>query len=149
MKYVVPEEKQFAALLSSGGDGRPVALCHLLKFREQADYSDHPTETPCSGKDAYHRYLDQAIEYIEAHGGSVIFNGDVEGLFIGPDAESWDEVLLVRFPDVATVADMMSSQAYRNIGHHRLAGLEDTRVLTVSDTATRHHADRNHTQNRS
>ena len=135
MNYVVPEEKQFESFLGSGGTGEPVALCHLLKFREVADYSDHPSEKPCSGKVAYHRYLDQAIEYIEAHGGTVVFNGDVNGLLIGPEAESWDEVLLVQFPTVETVTDMMSSQKYQDIGHHRLAGLEDTRLFTVATTA--------------
>jgi uncharacterized protein (DUF1330 family) len=133
MNYVVPEEKQFEAFLRSGGDGEPVALCHLLKFRENADYTNHPSEEPCSGKVAYHRYLDQAVAYIEAHGGSVVFNGDVRGLLIGPESESWDEVLLVQFPNVETVTEMMSSQRYQDIGHHRLAGLADTRLLTASD----------------
>ena len=134
MNYLVPEEKQIEAFLGSGGDGMPVVLCHLLKFREQADYTDLPSEAPCSGKEAYHRYLDQAVEYIEAHGGRVIFNGDVNGLLIGPETESWDEVLLVRFPTVETVTEMMSSRKYQDIGRHRLAGLENTRLFTVTDS---------------
>ncbi len=134
MNYVVPEKKQFEAFLGSGGTGEPIALCHLLRFRAEADYTDHPSEKPCSGKEAYHRYLDQAIEYIEEHGGSVIFNGDVKGLLIGPEADVWDEVLVVQFPTVETVTDMMTSQKYQDIGHHRLAGLQDTRLFTVSNT---------------
>ena len=135
MNYLVPEEKQFEAFLNSGGDGKPIALCHLLKFREEADYSGHPSEEPCSGQVAYHRYLDQAIQYIEAHGGSVLLTGDVRGLLVGPEAEWWNEVLVVQFPTVETVVDMMSSQEYQDISHHRLAGLEDTRLLAVSNTA--------------
>lgn len=135
MNHVIPEEKQFEAFVNSGGDGRPVALCHLLKFREQADYGNDPSDEPCSGKMAYHRYLDRAIPYIEAHGGRVIFTGEISGLLIGPEVESWDEVLLVQFPSVETVTDMMSSQAYQDIGRHRLAGLQDTRLFTVSNTS--------------
>lgn len=137
MTYVVPEEKQFESFLKLAGDGKPVELCHLLKFKANADYSDHPDEIPCSGKEAYHRYLDQAIEYIEEHGGQMIYNGDIRGLLIGPGSENWDEVLLVTFPNVETVTEMMSSQKYQDIGHHRLAGLKDTRLFTLSAGAAK------------
>ena len=134
MNYVVPEEKQFDAFVGSGGTGESITLCHLLRFRDAADYAEHPSEKPCSGKEAYHRYLDEAVEYIKAHGGSVVFNGDVRGLLIGPEADVWDEVLLVQFPSVETVTEMMTSQRYQDIGHHRLAGLADTRLFIVSNT---------------
>ena len=135
MSYLVPEEQQLESFLKLAGDSKPIELCHLLKFKAVADYSDHPDEIPCSGKEAYHRYLDQAIEYIREHSGKLLYNGDISGLLIGPSTESWDEVLLVSFPNIETVTEMMTSQKYQDIGHHRLAGLEDTRLFTLTARA--------------
>jgi len=131
MDYVLPEDSQFEEFLQSGGTGEPVVLCHLLKFRERANYSNHPSAEPCSGRDAYNRYLNQATKYIELHGGVVLYRGKVASVLIGPESESWDEVLLVQFPSVETVTEMMGSDYYQAIGHHRLAGLKDTRLLTL------------------
>ena len=132
MNYIVPEDEQFEAFLSSGGDNKPVLLCHLLRFRDEAAYEDQD-DNPCSGREAYHRYLERAVVYIEEHNGSVIFNGPVSSLLIGPTDEHWDEVLLVRFPNVETVTTMMGTDLYQSIGHHRLAGLEDTRLLILRE----------------
>lgn len=132
MGHLLPTDSQFEAFLQSRGTGESVALCHLLKFREQADYSNDPSAEPCSGREAYRRYLGQATRYIESRGGTVLYYGSVDSLLIGPESDVWDEVLLVQFPSVEAVIEMMESDHYQAISHHRMAGLEDTRLLTLS-----------------
>ncbi len=118
--------------LRDAGDGGPVTMVNLLKFRREARYDD-ADEPPCSGREAYARYLRAFVDDVRTvSGATVLFQGSVGQVFIGqPGAAEadWDEVLIVRYPSRAHFLAMMAQPAYRAALRHRYAGLERTVLL--------------------
>ena len=50
-----------------------------------------------------------------------------------PDDERWDDVLIVQYPDAATIAAMFNDPAYQAIVKHRTAALEDSRLMPMRE----------------
>jgi uncharacterized protein (DUF1330 family) len=61
--------------------------------------------------------------------------GKVKGLLIAPPDESWDEVLIVKYPDVKTFVTMVESQEYKKVVKHRTAALEDSRLIATEQVS--------------
>lgn len=111
-----------------------VVMLNLLRFKDQADYSNHPglaPHGPISGRAAYDLYIRHTLPYLEEAGGEVIFKGKGGPFLIGPEAERWDEVLLVRHASVAKFMAFAQHEGYlKGIGH-RTAALADSRLLPM------------------
>lgn len=129
MQTIEPTHEQLRAFADHPDDGAPVIMLNLLRYREHADYAQHPEQAPCSGRDAFKRYARQSIACIEDVGGKVLFIGAALGTVIGPDAEQWDEIFLVRYPSHQAFLDMIASNNYRAISFHRSAALQDSRLI--------------------
>lgn len=117
-------------VLASLPEGKPVVMLNLLRFRDQAAYSD-PSEA-CSGREAYKRYSQTALQTIAAVGGSVIFSGRAHESLIAPAGEVWHQVFLVRYPSAAAFRAMLSMPQYQACVRHRTAALSDSRLTPIT-----------------
>lgn len=136
MKTVEPTTSQIQAFAAQADATAPVIMLNLLRYRKQADYTNHPDELPCSGREAYHRYAAKALSCIESVGGNVCFGGVAQTVVIGPEDEQWDDVRLVKYPSRQAFFDMLSSEQYRSIGFHRTAALDDSRLVAITPGAS-------------
>ncbi len=137
MSTIEPTSDGIHALVVLAQDAAPVTMLNLLRYRDQADYSAYPGETACSGREAYRRYSAGVVPLLESLGGKVLFLGGGLKTIIGPADESWDDVLIVRYPSAKTLLDMITSERYRAIAHHRTAALADSRLVATRPDAPR------------
>jgi uncharacterized protein (DUF1330 family) len=138
-----PSYEQIAPL-AQDGDGGPIAMVNLLKFRDRAVYEDGRPDD-ISGRAAYMRYATEMRKIVEAAGGSFAFSGDVHGVIVGEVEEAWDLVGIAVYPSRAAFYRLATSAEVQEIGVHRTAGLagqlliltttpEDEAVLTAPAT---------------
>ena len=111
-----------------------VVMLNLLCFNEIADYSENPELKPekeISGREAYQRYLDHTLPYLESSGGSIQFLGEGGRYFIGPQDEKWDVVMLIRQKSVEDFLKFATNDDYLAGIGHRTAALVDSRLLPI------------------
>jgi uncharacterized protein (DUF1330 family) len=131
--YLEPTQESGRALLSRGIPGRVVML-NLLRFRQVADYSATPAlapATPITGQAAYRRYMELTLPHLEKSGGEVIFLGRGGDFLIGPGDERWDAAMLVRQSSIAAFVAFATNPEYMAGMGHRIAALEDSRLLPL------------------
>ncbi|HLV77248.1 MAG TPA: DUF1330 domain-containing protein [Marinobacter sp.] len=127
MATVNPSQEELRKVLQETRKDQPVVMLNLLRFKVQAAYNDG-TEN-CSGRDAYQRYMAEAAKCVRAVGAEVIWSGRSVGSLIAPPDESWDQVLLVRYPSINAFLAMIESPEYKGVEKHRTAALEDSRLV--------------------
>jgi uncharacterized protein (DUF1330 family) len=125
---ITPTKEQFTEFAQGRQEGE-VVMINLLHFdRSGAPETGASAET--SGKDAYRDYSDQVIKMVEARGGKVIWTGRPEQVLIGDtDADDWDMVALVSYPNRAAFIDMVTSPSYGDAHADRERGLDRTVLL--------------------
>ena len=131
--YLEPTQESGRAFMLRNITGSVVML-NLLRFRAIADYSATPQlapQTPISGAEAYRLYMQHTLPYLEKSGGEVIFYGDGGNFLIGPSHERWDAAMLVRQSSVGAFMAFASDAEYLAGLGHRLAALEDSRLLPL------------------
>ena len=131
--FLEPTQEAGRALMGRNILGSVVML-NLLRFREQADYSATPSlapKEPISGAEAYQLYVEHTLPHLQKSGGEVIFLGRGGDFLIGPSDERWDAALLVRQHSVAAFIAFASDVDYLAGIGHRLAALEDSRLLPL------------------
>ena len=136
-KYLEPTQESGREFFTRGIGGSVVML-NLLRFRTVADYSATPElapESPISGEAAYRRYMDHTLPHLQRSGGEVLFFGQGGHFLIGPPDERWDAALLVRQSSVASFLEFASNQDYLAGMGHRVAALEDSRLLPLVEQA--------------
>jgi hypothetical protein len=92
-------------------------MLNLLKYRNMADYSlasDLNPVRPITGKEAF-------------------FMGKSSRFLLGPELESWDAVLLVKYQSVETFLAMIFDEGYLAGTGHRIAALEYSRLLPTEE----------------
>ena len=133
--YLQPTEESGRAFVRRGIKGEVVML-NLLRFRDVADYSTTPDlapEKPISGVEAYERYMAHTMPYLIESGGELLFFGAGGAFLIGPQAERWDRVMLVRQRSVGAFMAFATNEAYLAGIGHRTAALVDSRLLPLVD----------------
>ncbi|MCB9656389.1 MAG: DUF1330 domain-containing protein [Sandaracinaceae bacterium] len=130
---VDPTPESFRALARDVPDGEPLVMLNLLRFREDAQYPEGSGHAPCAGRDAYARYAVHALPAVRAAGGDVIFHGPALSCPIAPPGESWDEVLIVRYPSRGAFLSMVMAPSYQRETVHRTAGLLDARLICARE----------------
>ena len=128
MGTVEPTAEQIESL-AAGEMGAPLVMINLLRFREQAAYADGFEAEPCSGEQAYARYSEGALIALGKVGGRPIWAAEVGEVVIGPEAEHWDQALLVHYPSRAKFIEMQRDPDYQAILPHRMAALADSRLI--------------------
>lgn len=136
--FLEPTQKSAIALLSRQING-PVVMLNLLRFRETADYSQHPTlapDHPISGAEAFDQYVEATLPLLHKSGGELLFMGDGGAFFIGPETEQWDRIMLVRQSSVDSFIAFAQNETYQvDVIGHRTAALADSRLLPVIERA--------------
>jgi hypothetical protein len=131
--YLEPTQEAGRAFFTRGISGSIVML-NLLRFRAIADYAGSPKlapATPITGEAAYRLYMEHTLPILEESGGEVLFYGKGGAFLIGPSSERWDAAMLVRQSSVESFLAFASNQDYRSGIGHRLAALEDSRLLPL------------------
>src|SRR4051794_27247409 len=105
-----PTAEQITTLLDhSTTKTDPVVMLNLLKFKARADDGEGGT-----GQESYGRYAEQAIKKVAERGGKVLWAGSPDSVVIGDDeADDWDVVVLVQYPNRAAFIDMTSDPEYQ------------------------------------
>lgn len=135
MGTVEPSAERLQAFLEGAEDDAPVVMVNLLRYHEQALYPEGFAAEPCSGREAYGRYGVVAVRRIASVGGRLIWLGSAQATVIGPDAERWDDVVLVEYPSRQKFIEMVSQPEYLAVAPHRTAALEDSRLIATSPGA--------------
>lgn len=112
-------------------------MVDLLRFRDTAGYSMFPdlaSDGPITGREACERHAEHTMPFLTAAGGEVVLVGTGGHDLIGPIDERWDVVMLVRHASVAAFLAMAENQEYLAGTGHRLAALEDSRLIPAVDS---------------
>lgn len=131
--YLEPTQEAGRRLFTRNIPGSVVML-NLLRFREVADYSATPhlaPPTPISGAEAYRLYMEHTEPHLKESGGEVIFLASGGHHLIGPPEERWDAAMLVRQASLRAFMAFASNPAYLAGMGHRVAALEDSRLLPL------------------
>lgn len=135
-RYLEPTPESGRAFVARGISGSVVML-NLLRFRDLADYSATlhlAPQEPISGAAAYQLYINHTIPYLQESGGELVFLGKGGKFLIGPADEQWDAVMLVRQRSVSDFMAFASNQEYLAGIGHRVAALEDSRLLPLTES---------------
>ena len=115
------QPEQIAALQEDGPEG-PIYMVNLLKFKDQAEYSDG-RESDLTGRQAYGIYGQAVAGIIQDFEGEVVFAANVTFLSLGEVDELWDEIAIAKYPSRRHMVAMSMSEAWQKASVHREAGL--------------------------
>src|SRR5690349_3081299 len=137
MGSIEPSTEQLHALTADTNGDAPVVMINLLRYRERATYAPGADAGPCSGREAYGRYQAGVTPLLAEAGGTVLWFGRARQTVIGPDAERWDDAILVQYPSRRAFLTMVSRPAYQRIAMHRTAALADSRLIATETVMAR------------
>jgi uncharacterized protein (DUF1330 family) len=124
MSAIKPNMEQFAALAAAAKtNSGTVVMLNLLKFRAG------------EGAREYGAYGDSASKMVKALGGRLIYVGRCDQVLIGDDANDWDAIAVVEYPNRQAFIDMVSKPDYQKASEHRDAGLERTVLIATTRAA--------------
>lgn len=133
MRYSVnPSEARVQQHASEAVDNKPVVMVNLLRFRQQAEFAGTGIAEPDAektGQQAYKKYSKQVLPMLWSVGGQILWQGNARITLIAPDGESWDEALLVYYPNRTAFLNMITSDEYQKIVGYRTAALLDSRLI--------------------
>ena len=107
--------------------------------RAIADYRATPElapPSPITGEAAYSLYLEHTLPHLEKSGGKLLFYGAGGPFLIGPSEERWDAAMLVGQQSTAAFIAFASNREYLAGMGHRVAALEDSRLLPLVEGAS-------------
>jgi len=128
---IFPQPAQVEALLTSDLGG-PIAMLNLLKFKKWAEYEDG-RETTLSGAEAYGRYGEKMVPFVEANGGRLLHSSAAHLLVIGDGELEWDAVAIMEYPSKEAFVKIATAPEVAEFAVHRTAGL--AHQLLVACTA--------------
>ena len=122
-----PTPDQIQALLSGPAD-QPVVMINLLRFKRVADA---PNES-VPGEDAYWRYAEKMIAFVESKGCRVLWSGRIDSQVIGDGGDVFHMAALVEYPSRKAFAEIATDPYVQEIGVHRASGLEGQWLLAAT-----------------
>ena len=132
--YLEASQSNGQAVFSRAIEGEVIML-NLIKLRETADYSQYPElagEASVSGKQAFQKYIDHALPFLEESGGDICLLAEGGRFLIGPEDESWDLVMLIKQASLSAFLAFSSNQQYLQGLGHRSAAILDSRLLPLA-----------------
>lgn len=115
-----PTHEQVAALVASPHQG-PVHMINLLQFR------------PDGGLAGYQRYMQEVQTHLDAVGGRAVAFSATRQVVIGDEERPWwDAILTVEYPSIAAFVQMVTSEAYQAITHHRTEALTRAELIATA-----------------
>ncbi len=131
MRSINPTRESLMRFKESLPKNTPIVMLNLLRFRDKARYPQGSSFEGCSGRQAYRRYSDIALEKLYEIGGKPIWMSKAMTSLIAPEGEAWDEVLLVKYPSADAFLRMIQMPDYLAATVHREAALEDSRLIAT------------------
>ncbi len=131
--FLEPSQASGAALFRRNISGEIIML-NMLRFKETADYSANPELAPAkpvSGREAFQKYIEHTMPFLEGSGGELLLLGNGGQFFIGPEDEQWDVVMLVKQSSLASFMAFASNTEYLAGLGHRTAAVVDSRLLPI------------------
>jgi uncharacterized protein (DUF1330 family) len=125
---IYPTAEQIQTLLA-GPQDRPVVMVNLLRFKPRADGVD----AGISGEEAYRIYVEEMRKIVEAAGGRFLWTGRADSIVIGDEQAGFDMIGLVEYPSRQKFVEIALSDAVREIGVHRTAGLESQWLIATTE----------------
>jgi uncharacterized protein (DUF1330 family) len=117
MNTIKINQDQFKELLKNPND-KPFVMLNLLKFKKEG------------GRKSYARYMKEANSFVEEVGGKLLLLSRPKELLTG--AETWDVLMLVKYPSRKAFLKMASNPEYLKIHDFREEALESA-VLYATD----------------
>ena len=114
-----PNAAQMQAFVERASDG-PVVMLNLIKFKADG------------GQESYRSYTQAVAPLLAEVSGEVVYMGRGAELVIGTEDNSWDLVLLVRYPTRGHMLRMADSEGYAKVKHLRDESLSRS-VLLATD----------------
>lgn len=105
-----PSKEQFKALFSLPQD-EPVVMLNLLKYNGE------------EGQAAYKRYSENIVPFLKKAEGRLIWKGNAIHTVIGDEEDQPDTILLVEYPTVSHLINMLKDPAYQEVAKDRTIGL--------------------------
>jgi len=93
--------------------GGPVVMLNLLRFR------------PDGGRERYAQYVEHFRRTSRPFGAEVLYLGDGLTPLVAEPGQTWDAVLLVRYPSRQAFSDMVRDSAYQQGAHLRTGALTE------------------------
>lgn len=93
--------------------GGPVVMLNLLRFAADG------------GREGYRRYVEHFRRTASRFGAEVLYVGDGSTALVAEPGQSWDAVLLVRYPSRQAFSDMVRDPDYSAGTHLRTQALEE------------------------
>lgn len=121
-------EAEALAAMAAGDPDQPVVMLNLLRYRETA-LPGHGVDG-LSGREAYGVYGRRFADLHPRFGGEPVWMGRAGRTVIG--GESWDLVMLVRYPSRRQFVAMMNDPDYQAIAPIRAAALADSRLVETT-----------------
>jgi len=127
MIALYPTQEKIQTLLGGPAD-QPVVMLNLLRFKDRASAPDEGL----TGQEAYQRYADDMVRFVESKGGRVIWSGRVDSQVIGDGAEGFHMAALMEYPSRKAFVEIATSQEVAALGVHRSAGLDGQWLLATT-----------------
>lgn len=103
--------------------GGPLVMLNLLRFKE-------------GGRAAYDEYARAVMPILLKVGGQPLYAGDGSTALAAEPGQTWDAVLLVRYPSRAAFLQMVEDPEYQRIAHLRTEALQEGVLQATSPWAT-------------
>ena len=98
--------------LLSEDPGGPVVMLNLLRFK-------------ADGEASYDEYSRRIRPFLEQVGGEVLYAGRGSTVLVAEAGQSWDAVLIVRYPSRKAFSQMVANPEYQTITHLRTQALTE------------------------
>jgi uncharacterized protein (DUF1330 family) len=93
--------------------GGPVVMLNLLRFAE-------------GGAASYEEYARHLREtFLPRYGAKILYAGTGSTVLAAEDGQSWDAVVVVRYPDRAAFSRMVADPEYQQVTHLRTQALTE------------------------
>lgn len=92
-------------------DGGPVVMLNLLRFAER-------------GREGYRAYVSAFRPFAEKYGAELVYAGDGSTALVAEEGQTWDAVLLVRYPNRRAFTQMVADADYQKVTHLRTEALK-------------------------
>ena len=124
-----------STLPSTYDPSKPVYMLNLWKYRKEASYRlghAHLAGDACTGQEAFGRYR-TAIAPLLPPNTSVVFSSTVLAKIAVAENEDWDFAAILRYETLEGFKKFVESKEYsEEVEPHRLAGLEDGRLIALN-----------------
>lgn len=103
--------------------GGPVVMLNLLRFAD-------------GGTESYREYARHLSEtLLPRHGAEVLYAGTGSTVLVAEQGQSWDAVVIVRYPDRAAFSRMVADPDYQEVSRLRTVALTEAVLQATSPWA--------------